>query len=585
MENIPFSSHDDRGSEQEDRLLTSSHKEAAPSWSAHDAMRQRIAELENRLLERNQKLEEYTRYLDIGGRLNIQLPRLNKVSAVLQFFAEQIQAATNSRFSAIYRVDNDWIEYAAGVKAPALHHRRECLEKDGAIGQILEADDIQFLPQLDEKEVQRFWRDKPREYNISSLLIAPVVCADAFRGILYLGYDRPARFDKKDEIMLRASIEATVDTLHRIYVTQLLERYIQAREQEISVLHDLSTYSSELIELDDLLQKSLRRVIAATQCDTGLIYWPNEHGAQENMVTCWPNTGIPEPVRLFLYENRKQKWSGQNERYSLQDLPPDYSFACLTVPVHNKGRQGCFMHLFGEPSILRRDEVIHLTLSAARQIGLSIDSTLDRKLAEEAVILEERQRMARNLHDSITQSLYALSLSGDVAVKALDRQDNDRLRTALKDITSSSLQALKEMRLMLFELRPTALEKAGLIEALELRLNTVERRSGMEAHLEYTDTNQIPEVLEVELYRIINEALNNSLRHSGARCVWVRIRPAAHMISIEVEDNGKGFEVKASKQGGMGLVSMNERALKLGGNLTVTSSAGKGTRIIFKVRF
>jgi signal transduction histidine kinase len=560
------------------------YHEVPSTRAEHTALQQRTKELENRLAERNQKLEEYIRYLDAGGNLNIQLTRLSKASVVLQTLAEQVMTAMNTGFTAIYKVEKDWIEYAAGVNSPVLHHRRGCLDDDGILGKVLRTNDMLFFPKLDDETAHHLWRSYPNEFNLYALMIVPLICTEAIHGILYLGYDSPTHFDKNDELVLRASIEATIDTLRRIHVVEQLEQNIHAREQEIAVLYDLSTYSSEPVELDELLQKSLRRIMKATQCGVGLIFHFTKAGEEEEIVSCWPQTGIPEPVKLFLRESSLPKRPRTGDPYLIISLPPDNAFACITVPIHNKGNPECFLRLFGDQQDLHHPEIVHLIISAARQLGLSIDSSLDRKRAEDAIVLEERQRMARNLHDSITQSLYALALSGDVALKALERMEDDRLRSALEDITSSSLQALKEMRLMLFELRPFALEKAGLIEALELRLNTVERRSGMEASLECSDRLQVSDAVEAELYHIISEALNNSLRHSGARAVRVSIRPAVNLIAAEVEDDGVGFDLSSLPQGGIGLNSMSDRVHKLGGNLSIFSRLGHGTRLSFKIR-
>lgn len=541
---------------------------------------------EKRLEECNQTLQKYIRYLDASGNLNIQLTQLNQVPVVLQTLAERVMEAMNANFTALFRVEKEWIELAAGVKTPVLIHRRGCLNDEGIIGQVLQKNQIHFFQHLNLHTARHLWRNTPREINICSLLIVPVSSADAYQGILYLGYDHSIQFDQYDETVLRAFVEATLDTLHRIHLVKQLERHIQARDQEISVLHDLSTYSSEPIEIEDLLHKSLKRIMKAAHCDSGLITMTGELNLQGRIVSCWPQTGIPEPIKRFIGQSNSLDatvhYSPQNTARLLSNGTDAYAY--ITVPVRSKRNQEFIIYLFGTPRNFNNAEVVHLIKSSARQLGLSIDNMQDHKLAEEAVVLEERQRMARNLHDSITQSLYALSLSSDVALKAYQRQDEERLRIALEDVTRSSLQTLKEMRLMLFELRPNALEKAGLMEALELRFNTVERRLGMTAHLEWTGSARIPDSLEVELYRIVGEALNNSLRHAQARCVWVRVRVATYLISVEVEDDGVGFEIDSLSQGGLGLLSMNERSRKLGGNLKVVSSAGKGTRISFKVR-
>jgi signal transduction histidine kinase len=432
--------------------------------------------------------------------------------------------------------------------------------------------------------VQLLWRSRPNDIDIQSLLIVPLQYADTFQGILYLGYKHRVQFDKKDELLLRAFVDATSNALNRIHNMHKLRHNIDARKKEISLLYDLSIYSTEPLTLEMLLDKSLRRIMKAVPCDTGLIYCLGEKEIWQEVASCWPSTGIPRAVKTFLLEERHLA-NRVNHRGSFQivDLPK-HEFTCITVGIRSKAVCKRFLRLFGDPLQLHNPEVIHRIVSSARQLGLAVDSVLDREMAEAAIVLEERQRLARNLHDSITQSLYALALSGDVANKAFDRKDENRLRTALDDITSASLQALKEMRLMLFELRPAALEEAGLIEALEFRLNTVERRSGMEVVLECQGNLRIPETMEADLYHIISEALNNSLRHSSARRVRVSLRATTIMLAIEIEDNGHGFNMACVPKGGMGLGSMNERVQKLGGNLTITSEAGKGTRVSLRVR-
>lgn len=543
-------------------------------------------ELERRLRDSNQKLQDYLRYIEAGGILNIRLTHLTNMATVLQTLAEQVMKALKPRFTAVYQVEEEWLTYRGGVRAPRLYHCIKCLEEDGILSHVLRTNGIRFFPFLGEEEIKGLWRRMPEETEICSLLVVPILSADDFRAVLYLGFDQPTRFDDKDELVLRASVEATIETLHRIQVVEQLRRNVQTREQEVSVLYDLSTYAIEQLDLRDLLEKSLRRVLKAAGCDTGLIFQAGNGKGMEEVVSCWPSTGIPEDVRFYLRQEDTPRVPETGEPYTLAPLLPKEEHACITVTLNSKRRPGTYLSLFGSPQVLQQKEIRHLILIAVRQIGLSVDSILDRKLAEEAIVLEERQRMARNLHDSVTQSLYALTLSSDVAVKTLRRGEDGHLENTLEEITATSLQALKEMRLMLYELRPSALEKTGLIEALNFRLNTVERRSGMDVTLECQGELRVPEAMETELYSIISEALNNSLRHSGAQAVSVTVRAAANLVTVEVEDNGKGFDVSLAEAGrsGMGLHSMQERTRKLGGNLVVESVEEKGTRISVKVR-
>jgi len=131
------------------------------------------------------------------------------------------------------------------------------------------------------------------------------------------------------------------------------------------------------------------------------------------------------------------------------------------------------------------------------------------------------------------------------------------------------------MRLLVYELRPPELAKEGLVGALQQRLDTVEGRAGVEARLFVEGDVQLPPAVEEGLYRIAQEALNNALKHAAAASVIVRIRAEADRVELQVIDDGHGFEPTAlSDRGGMGLVSMRERATNLKGVLSLSSSPG-----------
>jgi signal transduction histidine kinase len=138
------------------------------------------------------------------------------------------------------------------------------------------------------------------------------------------------------------------------------------------------------------------------------------------------------------------------------------------------------------------------------------------------------------------------------------------------------------MRLLIFELRPLALEKIGLAAALRARLDSVEVRGGIqtEFHIDgEQDSQTIPSAIEEELYHIAQEALNNILKHAGAQCVWVHLCFSAAEVSLTIRDNGIGFTPTAAGNGGLGLASLKERAEKIGAVLDISSQPGAGTEI------
>jgi len=148
---------------------------------------------------------------------------------------------------------------------------------------------------------------------------------------------------------------------------------------------------------------------------------------------------------------------------------------------------------------------------------------------------------------------------------------------------------LKEMRLLVYELRPLALEEVTLTEAVHQRLDAVERRAGIDVQLVADDSLDLPDAIEETLYRIAQEALNNALQHASPTSVLVSIQvsgePPEQQVILDVSDDGVGFDMSAPGAGGIGLSSMKERAEKLGGELAIQSIPGKGTVVIATIGF
>ena len=204
--------------------------------------------------------------------------------------------------------------------------------------------------------------------------------------------------------------------------------------------------------------------------------------------------------------------------------------------------------------------------------------------AEEVAVSQERSRLARELHDSVTQSLHSATLLAEAGQRVAGMGDIERARGYLIRLGEISQQALKEMRLLVYELRPLALSGIGLEAALQQRLDAVERRSGVEVELSVEEQPDLPARVEEELYRIAMEALNNALKHANPTKVKVALNTDKKgdipCITLSIIDDGIGFDPDSGVgAGGLGLVSMRERIEKLGGDLTIISTPGEGTQV------
>lgn len=204
-----------------------------------------------------------------------------------------------------------------------------------------------------------------------------------------------------------------------------------------------------------------------------------------------------------------------------------------------------------------------------------------RQREREKAITEERNRLARELHDSVTQALYGVTLYSEAAAGHLALGHTDRTAEHLQELQDTAQEALAEMRLLIFELRPPILEELGLVAALQARLQAVEGRAGLRTEFKTNAEERLPPDVEEGLYRIALEALNNALKHAQARNIKVHLRQDERTVTLEIADDGIGFDLATARErGGMGLSAMEERAAELGGRLTVESAPGSGTRII-----
>jgi PAS domain S-box-containing protein len=206
---------------------------------------------------------------------------------------------------------------------------------------------------------------------------------------------------------------------------------------------------------------------------------------------------------------------------------------------------------------------------------------LEREIEQQAAELaagRERARLAQELHDSVTQALFSMTLTAGAARRLLE-QHKPGVATKLDELSELTQEALAEMRSLIFELRPGNLGDDGLILALRKHIAAVQGRTGLIIRL-HADPNlgRLPFETEDALYRIAQEAIHNVVKHASAREVEVRLGRRATEIEMEVRDDGAGFDAR-TRSDGQGLPGMAARAERVGGCVTVDTSRGRGTRV------
>jgi signal transduction histidine kinase len=234
-----------------------------------------------------------------------------------------------------------------------------------------------------------------------------------------------------------------------------------------------------------------------------------------------------------------------------------------------------------EKPAFSQDEVVRLTTISEHMANL-IDS--DRRRRRE-ITMNERQKLMRDLHDSVSQKLYGLVTTTEAAQAALEAGSAMDPAVEFAHIGENARQAVREMRLFLYQMQEIDVEKEGLVSVLHHRLAAVEGRANVKARLLAADEGiSLSKDKETALYYIAQEALNNVLRHAHARSVLVTLKQGRKNVILEIVDDGCGFDLKKVDRSGLGLQNMRDRVGQISGTLKITSRLDQGTKIVVTVR-
>ncbi len=248
----------------------------------------------------------------------------------------------------------------------------------------------------------------------------------------------------------------------------------------------------------------------------------------------------------------------------------------VSVPLIHEGQVvGALSGYYPRGYRLSDAEVAFLKVVADQATAIAENARLFTD-AQAHVALEERQRLARELHDSVSQALYGIALGARTAGEHLERNPADA-RAPLDYVLQLAEAGLAEMRALIFELRPESLEREGLVGALAKQAAALRARHGIRVDEVFDAEPTAPIAVKEALLRIAQEALNNTAKHARASHVDIRLASAADTLVAEIRDDGAGFDADAQFPGHLGLQSMREPAFRLGGNVEIISSTGHGT--------
>ena len=381
---------------------------------------------------------------------------------------------------------------------------------------------------------------------------------------------------------------------------QTLEKRVSERTRELEILNSIAAAVNRSLNLTEVLQYAIDTTGDALGLEIGAAFRLDEEAAEDPdlRLTLLAHRGLsaeflPFVEHLALRGSMIEKalpaggplvWKPSEYRLEpvRSALVQEGLAFGISVPFMAQGRLLGAMVLGARRERSMSLEELSLLASIGQEVSMAVNNARLYDRAQQMAALEERNRLAQELHDSVTQSLYSLTLYAEAAARMLEAGQSKKAAGQLRELGDTAREALQEMRLLIFELKPLDLEKAELAEAIRSRLDAVEGRVGLKADLRVTGEALVGNPLKLELYHVAREALNNVLKHACAQSVCVLLNLGPDEVGLEVNDDGKGFDPQIGRaSGGMGLGGMAERARRVGGEFAVQSRPGHGTRVSF----
>ncbi|MEA3396887.1 MAG: GAF domain-containing sensor histidine kinase, partial [Chloroflexota bacterium] len=355
---------------------------------------------------------------------------------------------------------------------------------------------------------------------------------------------------------------------------------------------------SSSLELDEMLSATLDRLVALVGASRAGVMLPDgESGELEPRMLRPERPAEPDDLAEMTRACRAVI-AGGKPLYAPPDPEKGFLEPGALLPLRVRGQALGVLVIIGPQGSAFSEEHLALFESIADQLGVAVENARLYEQAERAAIVAERNRLARELHDSVSQALYGIGLGARTARTLLDRQPIDeemkaRLASPLDYVLSLADAGLVEMRALIFELRLDALEKEGLAAALSKHAEALHARHKLDIHTEFCEEPELPLEAKEALYRIAQEALNNVVKHARAGKVEIRltvipgerIEDREGAVALEVQDDGVGFDPQDEHIGHMGLQSMRERATRWGGALEIESAPGCGTLLQARIPF
>lgn len=363
----------------------------------------------------------------------------------------------------------------------------------------------------------------------------------------------------------------------------------------ITLLKEIAEFLNEETDLMPMLKGALHKLLQGTKFDTGWIFFINERGKAELVA----HEQLPEALSYNECDYLKSGGCWCVSKYRNDELKkasniiecqriesaieanvgdPEGITHHATVPLQSGTERFGILNVASKKTQLFSESDLDLLESVAFQLGSAIKRILLVNEQQEIALVQERNRLARDLHDSVNQLLFSVTLT---ARAGIEMAENLEQKETFKEIQQLTQEALQEMRALIWQLRPKGLEN-GLLEAIKVYSEML----GIHLETHVTGVMQFPSRIEEALFRMTQEALNNVRKHAGVKEAILYLTVTATDVLLVVKDNGRGFQLaNQATIPSIGIQSIRDRAKSLGGHAEWVSDIGKGTELLIRLPY
>jgi nitrate/nitrite-specific signal transduction histidine kinase len=399
------------------------------------------------------------------------------------------------------------------------------------------------------------------------------------------------QFKQRIEVNTGDEIETLADQFNLMSVKlddsySSLEKKVADRTRELAILNSIISVANQSLEIAEILEDALNKTVEQMGFDAGAAFRFETDPSSTLLVSHW---GL-EPALAMDLANRYTVTPQGNAVelpsivtiHEIEDTPgqleqPDIRLL-VSVPLSTKGHTLGLFLLGRRASRQLSPEELSLLSSIGKQVGVAMENARLYERAEQTAITAERNRLARELHDAVTQTLFSANLIADVIPRIWKRNPEEGLKN-LEELRQLTRGALAEMRTLLLEMRPESLERSDLKSLLAQLAEAFIGRVRVPVSLVIQGDCEMTHEVKIVFYRVAQEALNNIAKHSGARQVELQLECQPGQLYLLIQDDGLGFEPDSITPDHMGMAIMHERASSIGASLKIESQVGQGTTV------